>query len=850
MAEGKTSMFGKTYNTIGSTDSNFIIKTKGDLKIQWGNKFIDLIKGGKITENSIFKKVNSEKDISNNGIYLVNDTIWIKIDDCKTPVSTVNSTTYVSFIEKQEPTPEQKQQALQNIGLFYGSLESVNSAGITSGIVYVQDTNKLYTINNGIISEYSTNIVSQENTDIVQCNTIQGDKFLKFLVGDFSYMVMQDLKISLHKNLVLDDNIQIMSKDANVDNGFRLYQGADKSMLEVDDIIWRDRIEPTFFGGEYLPTDILHTGWHNIVECIYDTDLQYDPFSDPGYMQHYTTLKLKYPKTQEEYDQDSEDQDTEEGQERIKERNIQVGDEVTILCNTDRVQYICVVNGELNNGFFRGTCQWVRPEEFIQFQKSIGDNKLEYPETEPFKIHNMYNKGGSELDTFYLNISYKYNNSLHTVNINLEEDQFEFSQMEDFPFDQATYVVSTGEYNVRVIFNGKSYYNLNFKPFHKITMPVSDVSGENNELITLVYDSRNSENLENGIFSVDMTKIPIIQLSRHLANSYIYKTNCKLLKNEKEGLILKDRSKLISEDPKIIDDTKHTIIGTVIEKELEGTLQDIQNKSKELIEEEKEWEKPQVGIYSDNLITVDSVLYDSVFKTLKDNFETKYPQYPQYDKKVKLPNKIGEEKSDQNKNILVDKKFNQVVPNIAWIKSMLDLYIPVGTIIMFNSMSEIPPGWAICNGENGTPDLRGRFIKASDEIGFNNPEGIIFEEGISKFKILEEHLPQHNHPHEEHTHTITGDTSSNITITSTEPFLQKSQNVKAASGNQIPVPNQTKTVESKITNYKFTGTTSSEKSEEANKDWDNKPFTIEPYSYSLIFIMKVKSFVDYFEEQE
>ena len=30
MAEGKTNLFGKTYNTIGSTDSNFIIKTKGD----------------------------------------------------------------------------------------------------------------------------------------------------------------------------------------------------------------------------------------------------------------------------------------------------------------------------------------------------------------------------------------------------------------------------------------------------------------------------------------------------------------------------------------------------------------------------------------------------------------------------------------------------------------------------------------------------------------------------------------------------------------------------------------------------------------------------------------------------
>lgn len=237
-------MFGKTYNTIGSTDSNFIIKTKGDLKIQWGNKFIDLIKNGKITENQFFKKVNSEKDISNNGIYLVNDTIWIKIDDCKTPISTIDSTTYVSFIEKQESTPEQKQQALQNIGLFYDSLESVNSAGIVSGIVYVQNNNKLYTINKGIITEYSTNNILQENGDIIQCNTIQGDKFLKFLVGDFSYMVMQDLKITLHKNLVVDDNIQITSKNATEDFGFRLWQNQDKSILEIDTLKLRNYPEP------------------------------------------------------------------------------------------------------------------------------------------------------------------------------------------------------------------------------------------------------------------------------------------------------------------------------------------------------------------------------------------------------------------------------------------------------------------------------------------------------------------------------------------------------------------------------------------------------------------------------
>ena len=37
-------------------------------------------------------------------------------------------------------------------------------------------------------------------------------------------------------------------------------------------------------------------------------------------------------------------------------------------------------------------------------------------------------------------------------------------------------------------------------------------------------------------------------------------------------------------------------------------------------------------------------------------------------------------------------------------------YLPKGTIVAYNS-PKAPPGWAICDGKNGTPDLRGRFIR-------------------------------------------------------------------------------------------------------------------------------------------
>lgn len=237
MAEGRTNMFGKTYNTIGSTDSNFIIKTKGDLKIQWGNKFIDLIKNGKIIENSIFKIVESEEDISNNGIYLVDETIWIKIGDCKSPVSNIEQDAYISFLNEQKLNSDQKNTALKNIGFIYDSIDSINLEEISSGIVFIQDEQKLYTIKDGNISLYSTTVATSQQDS----NIIKGENSLQFQVGEFSYLVISDLKIKVQKNIILDDNISIMSNNANSEEGFRLYYDPTLgSTLEVDNIIHRN----------------------------------------------------------------------------------------------------------------------------------------------------------------------------------------------------------------------------------------------------------------------------------------------------------------------------------------------------------------------------------------------------------------------------------------------------------------------------------------------------------------------------------------------------------------------------------------------------------------------------------
>ena len=39
--------------------------------------------------------------------------------------------------------------------------------------------------------------------------------------------------------------------------------------------------------------------------------------------------------------------------------------------------------------------------------------------------------------------------------------------------------------------------------------------------------------------------------------------------------------------------------------------------------------------------------------------------------------------------------------------------LPKGAIIMFDGQADIPKGWAICDGQNGTPNLVDRFVMGS-----------------------------------------------------------------------------------------------------------------------------------------
>ena len=67
--------------------------------------------------------------------------------------------------------------------------------------------------------------------------------------------------------------------------------------------------------------------------------------------------------------------------------------------------------------------------------------------------------------------------------------------------------------------------------------------------------------------------------------------------------------------------------------------------------------------------------------------------------------------------------------------------IPVGGIIpWYGQERDVPNGWAVCNGSNGTPDLRSRFIVAS-----GNGYAIGGMGGEERHKLTVEEMPSHRH---------------------------------------------------------------------------------------------------------
>lgn len=145
-----------------------------------------------------------------------------------------------------------------------------------------------------------------------------------------------------------------------------------------------------------------------------------------------------------------------------------------------------------------------------------------------------------------------------------------------------------------------------------------------------------------------------------------------------------------------------------------------------------------------------------------------------------------------------------VVSNLDVTNLLTASVVPSKTIIMINS-TIIPNGWVLCDGNNGTPDLRNRFvIGASSSFPFRTTGG----EETHVLTVNE--LPSHDH---------TYGRSSNINTT-----LQGNSGTLEAPGTGTGQPED----------YPFITQTTPTSNTGGNQAHNNMP----PY-YSAIYIMKL-----------
>lgn len=282
--KGNLSLFGRSYNQVGNSNSDFLIKTKGQVKIQWGTMFIDLIKDGKINVNSKF--IYKEDSVgTRDGIYVIGEgeeaEIWVVVSGTPINLKGTIGNTYVSFLGEQETTSQQKRTALTNIGFIYPDLASVDANALQNGAIYVESEQKLYLVTDGNLEEFKVSIPSPfpdqfviaKTTDEIGAIVIQGTginnslAFSDFYIysGDSASVIQSDKELQIKASLldIVSSKVKIGGtlkvdiiesiSDPLDTGGFRIYKDSNgDSVLEIDRVLERDSNQNNLFPEYWL----------------------------------------------------------------------------------------------------------------------------------------------------------------------------------------------------------------------------------------------------------------------------------------------------------------------------------------------------------------------------------------------------------------------------------------------------------------------------------------------------------------------------------------------------------------------------------------------------------------------
>ena len=636
-------LFGRTYSTVGNSDSDFIIKTRGQVKVQWGKKFIDIIKDGKLNVDvSFIGSVDSYNDIgSKDGLYYVkeNGSIYLVVNGNKINILGDVDGTYVSFASKQDTADEQKGQASKNLGIRYSSKDEATEYGVTNGIVFLEDANRWYIVEDGVFTLYPSELESPYKKQLIiskEDNSIgalvisgQGNgNALIFNAGSDTLSIYKDFDnysvdssspiittvrttstaelglngLSLSKSLFCDS---IESSSASDSTGFKLYMLDGKSILSVDQLMVRES------------SDIVDITYEELVTLIDSTSLS------TATRYRITDFQNEWELTTEEDVIDEDEQAVDENGDPLWQDEDETIPVIAVHKNTHPLIVSAITTSKLaSTGTFDDNREW----------------KVEYdPSYNETLSVNRYDESGNFIETVELAAKGR------------------ITRLTDEKGNSCNY----------------DFKHLRFK----ITEDGVD---------KWIYTFRNGEE---DLSLTDTCKNNVLTV-----NNYEIKS---------ETVTVRDNGTIVTLQGTLSDNNFGTInsnfnfSGTANKLNVSGTLENVTFKEDSTIDE--------VTIRSLTNVTFNESFSRTTFHSdINDvDFDTTVYALLYDNEKVK-------DVYYNNNTVSVI-----CIPDIAVATSG----IPAGTIVMYNGTSGIPAGWAICDGTEGTPNLTGNFIKASETAG-------------------------------------------------------------------------------------------------------------------------------------
>lgn len=631
-------LFGRTYSTVGNSDSDFIIKTRGQVKVQWGKKFIDIIKDGKLNVDvTLIKEVSSIDSITSDGIYMLegSNTVVVRINGVTVSLVSDNSDNYVSFIRPQLTTDEQKKQAQRNIGLRYSTIQEAITDSAYNGILFIDSDKKLYIAEDGIYTEYLSDISNPYNKQILIKKTIkrEGEGIGALVVSGNG----EDNSLVIGSQL---QGLQVYKEDSNavvkgVGTMIEIYSD-DSHLIELAStgVTFKTRtaIEDTLVGDMIQSTNS---------SSISGYRLYYDEYSEES------TL------------------------------------EVDNLITRNSVSYVDITYSDLYD-----LCQSGKLKVSQLYRISDFQNEWALTSEDDIVLNDKYQMEDNGEITYDDNgqpivetpknvipIVVFANTSSSVIGRYLADD-IRLLIDYDISFNQNINGLTAKGRITKLTDEKGNSCNYDFKHLRfKITEDGVD---------KWIYTFRNGEE---DLSLTDTCKNNVLTV-----NNYEIKS---------ETVTVRDNGNIVTLQGTLSDNNFGTInsnfnfSGTANKLNVSGTLENVTFKEDSTIDE--------VAIRSLTNVTFNESFSRTTFHSdINDvDFDTTVYALLYDNEKVK-------DVYYNNNTVSVI-----CIPDIAVATSG----IPAGTIVMYNGTSGIPAGWAICDGTEGTPNLTGNFIKASETAG-------------------------------------------------------------------------------------------------------------------------------------